>query len=232
MTGAIITIDTNEATHHPEYLRMSWDGCLVSSANLAAGDFQIIVPDGTTILIERKSVPDLMASIADGRLFNQVAEMVKITPWCYVMIYGVMMETETGTSYAKGGEWVEREWSWSSIQGSLLSVQEMGCGIVYTTDIHATISQLMNRSRNDVKIAPRREPYTFSPHETVLMSLPGIGSKKAQEILAVMPSLGMALEYLTGHADVSAIQGIGSKTRDNMRQFFGGKMIVDLMESE
>ena len=227
---AIITIDQNEAQHHPEFLRLAWDDCLVCSAPLPAGDVRIDMPD-TTILIERKAPGDLLESVKDRRLFNQLAEMRQQTEWVYVLIHGILVPTSDGmTRYLQNGAWVDRQWEWGSIQGALLSIQEIGAAIVQDTDLHGAIARIMARSRDSIKVPPRRDAYVFSPAESFLMSLPGIGSDKAQKLITLLGTPGMALEWLTGEYDQPRIDGIGPKTRQGVEDFLGGKIKLELGE--
>lgn len=229
MNGTIITIDSNEAMHHPEFTRMQWEGCLVCVAPLLAGDVQIAMPDGTVILIERKAPHDLMESVKDRRLFNQVTEMKAVTDWVYVLVHGIMIPTDAGekTSYMHpNGQWISRDWQWGSIQGILISCQELGTVVMHDNDFHGAIQRIMQRSRNEVKIAPRREQYVFSPAESLLMTVPGIGAHKAQEIMSTFGGvLGVALEWLTDPGMFEPkIDGIGAKTKLAANEFFNGKL--------
>lgn len=222
MNGCIITIDTNDALQTG---LMQWDGALVSIASLPCGDLKILCPDGKTILIERKTPRDLLDSIKDGRLFNQVAGLVGSADFAYVVITGNF------TAYAErvmaGDELTN--WTWHSLQGALLSIQQLGCAILYDPDYHGAVERIANRSRNDVKVAPRREAYVFTSGENVLMSLPGIGSNKAVEIMKIFPSVGLALEWLSDPGMFEPkIPGIGTGIKQKINEFLGGKVEVKL----
>lgn len=228
--ASIITIDFNESIHHPDFDKLSWPDCLTMVAPLPAGDVRIDMPDAT-ILIERKAPGDLLESVKDRRLFNQLAEMRQQTEWVYVLIHGVLIPTGDGkTRYLDHGKWFDRDWQWGSIQGTLLSIQEIGAAIVQDTDLHGAIARIMARSRDSIKIPPRRDAYVFSPVESFLMSLPGIGSDKAQKLTALFGTPGIALEWLTSDYDQLHIDGIGKKTRQGVEDFLGGKIKLDLGE--
>ena len=214
---AIITVDSREPAH---IQGLQWEDCYVSVATLEHGDFSIVLPDGTLILIERKTPRDLLDSIKDGRLFNQISGLVSKTKWAYLLIEGDLWDEASSTA-----------WNWSSIQGVLLSVQELGCAILYDADTHGAIERLMNRSRNDVKVAPRREPYIFNERERILMSIDGIGSKKAQEFLVLFnDNIALALTALTAEHDgkKNHITGWGKKSRDNLVELLGGQLEIKL----
>jgi len=224
MRGTIITIDSNEHSHYPEHKeRFEAMGilCLVKSLPF---DFQVSCPDGSILNIERKTPRDYLDSLRDGRLFNQVNDLVEGNEWGYVVIEGwfeplddhFLHEVHRGEKNLSG-------WQWSSLQGSLTSIQEMGCTVVYDPDFHGAVERLINRSRNDVKVAPRRQSYVFSPHEQVYMAFDGIGSDKAQKIASEFGNLGKGLEWLT---DLTAknISGIGYKTKEKIINSLGGRL--------
>lgn len=207
---AIITIDSRE----PDSIKsLQFDGCLVSVDTLSCGDVKIATLQGDLILIERKTPNDFVGSIKDRRIFNQCAEMVELTKWAYLIFDGLIFPQSFPN------------WEWASIQGVMVSLQEMGVVIMQVENFHDGVTQIMNRSRDEIRVAPRREQYTFSPQETVLMSLPNIGAKKAQEIMQKCGLLGMAIEELTRVGEIQIpLVGIGQKTRQDINEFFGGFM--------
>jgi hypothetical protein len=118
---------------------------------------------------------------------------------------------------------VESNWSWHSLQGSLISLQEMGITIIYDPDFHGAVDRLVRRSRNDVKVAPRRQAYVFSPVEQVYMSFDGIGSDRAQKIAVEFPNVGEGLQWLTD-LTAKSIAGIGVKTKTKIIEQIGGRI--------
>ena len=181
---------------------------------LPCGDAWLQCEDAL-IIVERKTTSDFLESIKDGRLFNQVSEMLKLSQWSYVAIEGVFQP------YADGiiaGDQL-RQWSFAAIEGAKLSIQELGCGVIHYMDsFDECLKQLAGRARGSVKIPPRREGYVFSPQEATLASLPGIGSKKAVEYLQLFKgNLALTLMALTGEHD---IPGWGKKSQQNLVEFF------------
>jgi ERCC4-type nuclease len=227
MNGVIITIDTNDAI---QVGHLQWPGALVSIASLPAGDLYAMCPDGATILIERKTPRDLLDSMQDGRLFNQIVGLVEGADFAYLLVTGEFMQTKTGVNCVVNSHITDVTGrSWHSLQGTLLSIQQLGCAILYDPDYHGAVERIINRSRDDIKVGPRRESYVFSPEENVLMALPGIGSNKAVEILKRFPSVGIALEWLTDPGIFEPkIPGIAGGTKQKIADFIGGKLEVKL----
>lgn len=194
---------------------------------LPAGDVWLQCEDSALVIIERKTASDFLESIKDGRLFNQVSEMLKISQWSYVAIENEYVLDKSGTVYVDSKP---RGWTISAIEGAKLSIQELGCGVIHYVDFADCINQLASRSRNSVKIPPRRDSYVFSEAESVLMALPGIGSKKAIDILhAFGGHLGMALEWLSKPGEFEPrIDGIGVKTKEKINELFHGSLELKL----
>jgi ERCC4-type nuclease len=181
----------------------------IEIATLATGDIQI-----EDIIIERKEPNDLLASIADGRLFNQCCEMRQDFEWCYVVICGQM-------PWGYDGKIVGTQWNFRSIQGALLQVQELGIGITYAqndTDLAHTVAWLINRPRTQhIIIPPRKFGLPMMDDQKVLASMPGIGSERALELLKEH-NLRDALLCLVDPK--CKVPGIGEKTKTNIRQLF------------
>lgn len=230
MNGSVVTIDTNEHSHHPEHFtEFISRGALCKVASLPY-DFEIACADGAVLAVERKTPRDLLESLRDKRLFNQVADMVAKTRWNYLVCEGWLWPNRRG--FTETSEHQMTAWSWASIQGALLSVQELGCAIVYDPDFHGAVDRIVSRSRSDIKIESRREPYVFSDKEQILMAMPGIGSKKAQIYLEKFnDNIALALTALTApHNGKEYLTGWGKRSRDNLVEVLGGQLEIKIDE--
>lgn len=181
-----------------------------ADAWLATGD--------ATLLVERKTVGDLLGSIADGRIFDQVARMVDASAWCYVVV------TEL-PAVRSGYVWLQNritKWKWASVQGALATVQEMGATVLFLENYGAygpVLELLARRSREEVRIGRKREGVFATPGEIVLSSLPGISVVRAQALLDHCGSAAWALAYLTDGGE--DIPGVGPATRKAARGALG-----------
>lgn len=232
-----VLIDNREPLH---VQNLTFGNIPVAITQLQTGDLWVACADGATLIIERKSLGtgDFFASIKDNRLFNQVASMRKISQWSYVAIEGWFTphagDTIWATSDNPDGQLTG--WKYNAIQGVLLSIMNMGVGVIHYTgrnDFKSCIERLAKRSRSDVKIPPVRQPYVFSPQEALLATLPGIGSKRAIEYLKLFQgNLALALMALTAshNGKINPIPGYGKKSRDNVVEFLGG--MVDYKTDE
>jgi len=204
-----ILIDTNE----PPEIKL-----LGTPQHLTVGDAWIATPDAV-LVVERKTIGDFCASIADGRLFNQVAEMRQVSPWCYLVVTAVPVVA--GGKIVIGGK--PSGWQWVSVQGAMLTIQELGVELVWIeSDLQyaACLDWLTRRDRGPVPIAARREALFESPAEQVLTALPGIASQRAQDLLAHCGNVAFALDFLTGTSD-QKVPGVGPATKNAVRSVLG-----------
>ena len=216
MMKALI-VDSRE----PEWVKRSvFDNITPMIQTLPAGDAWIACADAT-LVVERKTLSDLVSSIADGRLFNQCAEMVKVSPWAYLLVCGLPVLHAGKLSIA--GK--PTDWTWASIQGALLTVQDMGVAVEWLeseAQYGTALIALSNRSRATVRVKARRDTTAQTAGEIFMTSLPGIGQDRAQALLTYAENPAWALAYLTWDDDPREhIPGIGPTTRQAVRAVLG-----------
>lgn len=225
MKGTIVTIDSNEHSHHPEHKKTLESMGAMCQVKSLPYDFEVICPDGSVLKIERKTPRDFLDSIRDRRLFNQATSLVD--GYGYVVVEGYFRPNQKGmVIYGDTNAFNDEltNWTWNSLQGSLISLQEAGIAIVYNSDFYEALSQLVSRSRNDIKVAPRREMIQFSPDETLYMAFTGIGSDKAAKLAVEFDKAGKGIEFLTTFQAMPKIDGIGDKTKENIIKQIGGSL--------
>jgi ERCC4-type nuclease len=194
------------------------------SLALKAGDYRITTEGNETILIERKTVSDLLESIKDNRLFNQASAMAESEKWSFLVVVGQMSEhTDGSLIYSNGGEWLHTQWSYNAVQGALMTVQELGVVVCHTSSFFSCVERICSRSRDEVKVMPRREPVVFGGGEVVLSSLPGIGAKKALDLISHFRTVSWALVFLTSNDWEENIKGIGPVTKMKIKETLGLK---------
>lgn len=224
MAISAVMIDQRE----PEHIRAQFPDAAVTL--LDVGDAWVACEDGNILLIERKTSDDLLNSLRDGRLFDQIARLVesrisqqlngqKQTYWPYLVITGPLLHGKNG------GVYTEREtgWSWNAVQGALLTVQEMGCYVVHCssdTEYARAINILANRSRTlEVDILPQRQPAQVDAKSAFLMGLPGIGLERARQILDWSGSI--LAHAIVGLTDLEIESPISKAARQKIRGFLG-----------
>lgn len=199
-----VVIDSRE----PSWVKdLTFDKIPLTVASLPSGDAWLATGNAT-LIVERKTFSDLLGSIADGRLFTQVAEMTTASPWSYLVI--------TGHPVLKLGQIVlagrVTEWRWNSIQGALLTVQEMGVKVIWRendSDYAPALTWLAERDRGEIKVkTQKRNVVLQSPAETLLCTLPGISDNRAKTLLEKSGTAAWALTFLSD-GTAAQLPGIG-----------------------
>lgn len=219
LTG--IFVDSREPS---QITSLKFGGVPVAVTTLEAGDCWASTDDGALLVIERKTPSDLLGSIKDGRLFQQVAAMVKQSKWSYVVISGAMAHTLDGyviTDNRTSG------WRWDDIQGALLTCQELGANVVVCqSDQHYedAVIRLARRERGEVKpLQPRVQAHVLTEAEKVLISLPGVGLERAGLLLGEFGSAAYAIAWLTWLNTFAELSGVGDGTKYSVRRALGLK---------
>jgi ERCC4-type nuclease len=205
-----LMLDTNEVATAPWTDKLAFGGVAKMTTNLMWGDLMISTSDGDMVIIERKTCSDLLNSIKDNHIFAQAAGMRSLSPWCYLLVTGILQASISGHVIADDRI---TGWHWDSVQGALISIQEMGVRIVYClgeNEYEATVIRLCNRERSKERIIePTALPRVMSPGEVLLTSLPGIGLERAQKLLREFDNNpAKALAWLT-RKKTTSLAGIG-----------------------
>lgn len=210
-----ILIDSRE----PDWVKsLTWEGIPTTVTELPTGDAWLAT-ENATIIVERKTITDLLASIADGRLFAQCAEMIKVSPWCYLVITGIpVLVTNLFRIHGRA-----TKWTICQVEGALATVQQLGVTVIRnlaSEDYGDTLQWLANRDRGPVRVERKREAVMASPAEKVLTAIAGIGDTHAAALLEEYGTAGWAVTALTdGHA--AELKGIGPAKCTTTRQAYG-----------
>lgn len=216
ITSAII--DTRE----PEHIQALTFGNVPTIAiALDAGDVLCTTDDACQILIERKTPSDLLGTLAKKRLFPQMARMLEVTPWCYLVITGLLYRDRDG-HVTVGGQG-HTGWRYADVQGALATVQEMGVTVLHCheTDFEQTVIRICNRDRGTVRVKPPREAYMLKDGEAALAALPGIGPERVQALVKELGSVGTILEWLTNLEDKRTVPGVADGTKQAVKRALG-----------
>jgi DNA excision repair protein ERCC-4 len=206
-----IQIDSKEPPAVAQAIKQRFPNDDIRVEMLSTGDLW-----ADDVIIERKTLSDLLASIADGRLLNQAAEMRARSEHCYLVICGPLVWDFDQKVVGTG-------WHFRRVQGALLSVQELGVCVVHTADnddYASTVAWILARSRDRiVTLWPRKFGVPATKSEEILCSLTDVGPERATRLLEKFGSVADALAALTG--DVELPVGVGPKTRASVRVALG-----------
>ncbi len=218
-------------SREPNWVKnLKFNGAPVSHDILDAGDFWVVTDDNKILVIERKTPNDFLNTLKEERLFVQMAglqELRKQGYWPYLMITGEMQRG------ANGHVVTDREtgWSWSAVEGALLSIQEMGIFVTHCAndmDLETAIIRLADRQRDEKMILPpARMGKVLGLQAGFLCGLPGIGPEKVGEILDYCGTPAWALVGLTDKESV--IPGVGPGIKNNVRYVLGLKNNQELV---
>lgn len=230
MTITAIMIDNRE----PEFFQtLKFGGVPTMVTQLKVGDIQAVTDDGCTLVFERKTPSDFLNSLRDDRLFPQLARMTEIrnachrideplTYWPYLIITGQFLPGANGKVAVDGRE---TGWSFASVMGTLLSIQEMGVFITFCNgdmDYEDCILRIGRRDRKPaMRILPARPTTILGPKAAFLASLPGIGIEKVQELLDW--SGNIPAHALIGLTDMDIKSPVGLALRRRLRDVLGLK---------
>lgn len=216
---ASVLIDSRE----PSWVQqLTFGGVPTAVMQLDAGDLLLTADDGAILAIERKTASDFLNSLHDDRLFAQVATLYAVTPWSYLVLTRDLRPGPNGKAIADGRE---SGWTWPSVQGALVTVQELGVHVVQVVsdyDYEATVIRLANRNREPVWILPPRDALIVTEAEQILAALPGIGVERARAVLDYCGSAAWALAFLTDDNCVPEAKiGIAEGTKRRVRKALG-----------
>lgn len=219
MTIDAVVLDSRE----PDWVKnLKFGEAPVTITMLEVGDVWIATGD-TLLLIERKTPQDLLASIADSRLFTQAAGMIKVSPWSYIIVTGQVTPAPGGRVMLNGH--TPSNWNYNAIQGALLTVQELGVKVLFLShesDFADSLNRLASRNRQAVAVLPARASNHLGHDVQILSSLPGIGLERALEINRHFPNTAWALAYLTDMGwNGNNVTGIGERLKTGVRNALG-----------
>lgn len=211
-----VMVDSRE----PSEIQTADFGCPSVVTMLETGDLWASCSDGALLVIERKTPSDLLASIGDNRLFLQAGKMRERSPWCYLVLTGWLTPSHDGKTIVNGRV---TGWQWVSVQGALLTVQELGVHVLSCDHDNAypkTVHQLAARERTERVLPPVNTARVMSPGEQILHGLPGIGLERAQRLLEEFTPAN-SLAWLTWLGTVGQVAGIGDGIKANVRKALG-----------
>ncbi len=149
-------------------------GCSASAGRLDVGDYVV----SSELAFERKSARDFVASIVDGRLFDQARRLREAYARPVFVVEG-------DVDLAVRGRMVSR----NAVIGAQLALIRMGISILYTSNEEETGTAIClaakqeERSGKGMRLARSKGSSLEDAQLALLASLPGIGPRRAQAVL-------------------------------------------------
>ena len=175
--------------------------------HLSVGDYLI----DNTLLVERKTHPDLVQSIINGRLFHQAHRLA-------VSGYPVLMILEGGQADLQPSNM-----TWESIQGALVTVTVFfHIPVLHTSSPKQTVQTFLYAAKQHRSVATdalarhgRRPKRKAALQSHILQGLPGIGPKRARALLERFGSVEEIMKAST--EQLKEIEGIGDHGAQRIR---------------
>ena len=224
-----IMIDSRE----PDYFKNLKFGSVPTMVTmLETGDVQAVTDDGCTLIFERKTLADLLNSIADKRIFMQLARMTEIpnaqrragelvTQYCYLIVTDPITCTHDGKVIEPGRG--VTGWTSAQVMGAILSIQELGVFVYFCngqSDYEKSILSIGKRNRSpETYISAPRPAKMLGPKFDLLAGIPGVEIANGQKILEW--SNDNIAHALVGLVDLDVPAPIPFSTRKRFRDLLG-----------
>jgi len=185
-------------------------------SKLSVGDY-VLSPE---VAVERKSIPDLISSVYDSRIFIQASRIASAYAKPYLLIEGDSKEVERLTRNLK------------SYYGAIASVTlAYGLRVLFTankTETAVAISELLRNVRarpvpHQMSETPPRSK-SFSQQQSYLVSsLPGVGRKLAERLLRKYGTPRRVMSLTQG--ELSLTPGIGWKRAERIKRLLDEQFV-------
>jgi DNA excision repair protein ERCC-4 len=228
-----IVVDEREKNSNiPDLLKNA--GAVIDFAQLKVGDYVV----SSETAVERKTIPDLISSIYDGRLFVQCSDLVKHYQKPLLVLQGNIVDlAESPEDMEEKGE----KWNMERIPlayDALITVAtEFRIPIIHTPSAQYTaqlLVTLVNRSMREGKATGplmrkiKKENPVYLQQLSVLASVPGVGEKLAVRMLKKFHTPKRALN--ASAAELATIQGFGLARAERLRKILdtadGAKQVM------
>ena len=196
---ASVLVDDREPPRIAE--RLAALGLTVSTTRLPHGDYQTFA-HGLNVIIERKTISNLLGSMSDRQIVAQAHGMVDEADLAILLREGAFRRSITQQveyhdprhPQADQAGWVRTGWAWSSFQGMMFDLALMGILIWDTLDLgHAPedIAIIVGSLHQDQHrwIRERQRPNVLTADKTyrnvvwALCAFNGIGPDTAHDLL-------------------------------------------------
>lgn len=204
-------VDTREpANITTPLIRAGW-----TPMALTYGDYELQDIAGEVVLIERKTIAQLLTDLTTGQLQRQCRNLVEASTFPILLLEGHWAQ-EGGYLY---GEKRER-FTWEQVWNALQTLQDLGCRVQLTTSLQHTIQRLFELEEyysKEFHASIARSP-SGDPYIACLSLVYGINQAKAKDIKAKFPTL---IEVAAAsEQELALVWGVGSKLARRLYEFW------------
>jgi ERCC4-type nuclease len=204
-----INIIADDREHRSEVIEslMGNENVEVCIRRLSMGDYQI----DNRLVVERKTLKDFAVSIIDGRLFKQMLCLANSNSKAVLILEGTVSDT------------VEIGMTREAMQGALITVSLiLGIPVLRSKDPSETAKLIVFIARQIESMAGggmQRHGYRPKTKRKrqlfILQGLPGVGSEKAERLLARFGSVEAVIS--ASSSELQTVDGIGKSIADKIK---------------
>lgn len=191
-------------------IRAGW-----SPKALLHGDYEIQDVAGEVVLIERKTVSQLLTDMSSGQLQCQCRGLVEASTFPVLLVEGHWAQ-EGGYLYSEKRE----RFTWEQVWNTLQTLQDLGCRLQITTSPAHTVERLFQIEKyysKEFHASIARSPSGDS-RISALSLVHGLSVAKAKSVLGKLPQL-----VDIANADekmLAECNGIGTKLAKRLYEFW------------
>lgn len=202
-----LTMDDRERRGPVSELLIKGDEFKLEIRRLPVGDYLL----DNELLFERKTLPDLVTSIKEGRLFSQALRLAEAKRPAALLLEGT-----TGDLAGSGMHW-------GAIQGALITVALfIGVPVLRSRSAAETIQTFLYAARlrravtgSALHRRSRRPKGKAALQRYILQGLPSVGPERAARLLQRFGSVESV--FIADAAALADVPGIGSHTAGKLR---------------
>lgn len=189
-------------------------GVTAITKRLLSGDY-MFVAHGLTILIERKTISNLLQSMATKQLVSQAHALIENSDRAFILREGAFGRSPSGhlmyysprDPRADSDNWVTSDWTYDSFSGIMLDLQLMGIDFVdcpvlgdYPRELARMVMALSKKEHGWIRDRQRPEVLTLDKQYKAsvwsLCALEGMGPKWSEALIAEFGTLAQTYEML------------------------------------
>jgi len=202
-------IDSRE----PAYLKETFQRAGWVVQTLAWGDYWFKDNVGKLVIIERKTIGQLITDMHSGTLVRQCRTVIEHSDFPILLIEGHWIQDASGILLGSRVTW---QGAWNQ----LATIQDMGCRLQLATSINHAIERIFQLQQyyEKEKHDSALRQVSGDPYVVVLSLINGISNEKAKALEAAYSTLSSIAVASPGQ--LQGIKGIGEVLAKRIWQFF------------
>jgi len=186
-------------------------------------DYTLICDDGAIIAIERKTPDDLLGTLAEGRLDDELQRLIKLTQESYLVITGVLRFNKNRKVITDGRG--VTKWEYYKVMAKLRSIQRDGIIVSFCEhdsyfEEHVIGICKTDRSKPKV-LMPKRDMIRVGDLERIFLAFPGMGHETFQRLGMYCGGEPFMMWLAMFEDETTEVKGISERMIGEWRSIFG-----------